>query len=184
MTDTRTTNLAARARASADAMHAPERLYPRPTECEQDVVAVGIGLETYYAVQLHQWDLPTADEWARAHAAYDAAILTTGIIPDEAEMYSDVLRDVVHDYPGMSIIVDDAGHTMITGEGEARHWEPLPLTVAEDGRQIAAMLLSGSPMASGLTGMALAEALRAWLAPCAAHVLGIHREGVALMYGD
>lgn len=162
----------------------PDADCPSLTEYEPDVVSVAIGLYLHYAVRYHDVALPTADEWARAHAAYDAAILGDEPLPEEAELYGDVLRDIVGDLAGMSFILSYEDHTLTLGEGPDRRRVPLPAAVAEDGRQITAMLLSGSPMASGLTGMALAEALRAWLAPCAAHVLGIHREGVALMYGD
>lgn len=157
---------------------------PSLTECEMDVISVAIGLEIYYRVRLRERVLPTAGEWARAHAAYDAAILGDGLIPDEAEMYDDVLRAAVYDHLGMTLILSSEDHTITIGEGADRRRMPLPLIVAEDGRQIAAEMLGGSPMAAGLTGIALAEALRSWLAPLARYARGIHREGIASMYGD
>ena len=153
----------------------PEDDRPSLAECEMDVVSAAIGLEIYYRIRLGEWVLPTAGEWARAHAAYDAAIIGDGIVPDEAEMYDDVLRAAAADNVGMSLILSGEDHTITIGEGADRRRMPLPVTVAEDGRQIAEMLVSGSPMAAGLTGMALAEALRSWLTPLARYARGVHR---------
>ena len=162
----------------------PAALYTSPTEYEPDMISVALGLEIYHAVRLRHVALPTADEWARAHAAYDAAILGDEAVPDQAELYEDVLRSTVQDWLGMSLILSYEDHTIVLGEDPDRRRVPLPAAVAEDGRQIAEMLIGGSPVASGLSGVAMAEALRAWLRPCAEDVRGVHREGIASMYGD
>lgn len=162
----------------------PDADCPSLTEYEPDVISAAIGLYLHYTVRYHEMALPTADEWARAHAAYDAAILGGEPIPEEAELYGDVLRDIVGDLAGASFILSYEDHTITIGEGPDRRRVPLPAAVAEDGRQITAMLLSGSPMASGLTSVAMAEGLRSWLAPLARYARGIHRECIAQMYGD
>ena len=160
----------------------PDDVRPGPTEYEPDVVAVAIGLYLMYAVQLYNLRLPTADEWAAAHAAYDAAALAGEDEPDI--LYAEVVHAPAYEYRGMCMILSAQDHTITLGEGADRRCVPLPLAVAERGRQIAAGLAAMPTPAGGLAGTALAEALRSWLAPCAQYVLGIHREGVASMYGD